>query len=253
MNITIRNRHWWLLGGVVTSILIFYFLYIEQTSANGKFLDLKAQWLAIGLFPMLVGMFKAGIISSFKGFGVEIESQLSKPVHDLKEFDPDIIQEMLGEEDIDSEHQTKGAEPIPSDAKVLTFRYRNRRAYNARAIKNQIEVMNNIKYFRIDSTAHKFLCLIPVSAVTINNTNEELTTFVESLHNRNTHIKFKEDSLGALLTTTTSKLNVMRYLHSNNLEEAPVIDNQGHFKGLIQTKDIAMQLAEAIIDADNIA
>jgi len=246
----IRVRHWWILGGFFISAFLFWLFFTEQMRNDVSYLELEAQWLALACLPALMGLFKGGLISSFKGFGIEIESQLDKPVQNIEKLD---TLSLVEEGDVDQAVQLKGVQPAHSDAKVLCFRYKTKPYYRSGAIAQQLDMMPNKKYLRIDSTSGKFLCLLPVTLFIDGGNAYVLDELIKSLDERNTHSKFKEDSLRPHISTSTSKLDAIRYLHARKLEEAPVVDTSGKFIGLIQTKDLALQLADAIITADKVA
>lgn len=65
-------------GFAISILLILIFGLIH--ASGSEFLDFPIQWLGVALMPFLLSFFAAGYITSFKGFGIELEAALNASV-----------------------------------------------------------------------------------------------------------------------------------------------------------------------------
>ena len=64
------------IGAICSVLLLGVFAY--GAKAEWKLLDLEAHWIALGVLPLVLGLFLGGYITKFKGLGVEIEAAVER-------------------------------------------------------------------------------------------------------------------------------------------------------------------------------
>jgi hypothetical protein len=72
-------RHQLLIISLAVSIIILSIFFVFQYYQL-KVLLLDVKWIILSGTPILIGLFIGGYIKSFKGFGLELESNLTAPI-----------------------------------------------------------------------------------------------------------------------------------------------------------------------------
>ena len=83
-------------GAIVSLLMLSAFFFFQYQQAS--ILKLASRWLIASGVPLLAALFVGGYIKSFKGFGVELEASLHKPVSNLELSATEGMAEIQGDE-----------------------------------------------------------------------------------------------------------------------------------------------------------
>ena len=91
------SQHTALAIGAICSIgLLGTFFWFQHDSS--KILNLESRWLITAGVPLLAALIVGGYIKSFKGFGVELEASLNKPVTNIELTATEAMEQVEGDE-----------------------------------------------------------------------------------------------------------------------------------------------------------
>lgn len=84
------------LGAGISLALLITFLLFQYNQS--EVLKLESRWLLVSGVPLLAALLIGGYIKSFKGFGVELEASLNKPVVNMSLVATEAMDQMYGDE-----------------------------------------------------------------------------------------------------------------------------------------------------------
>lgn len=241
-----------LLSGLISFLLLLIFLIMQYY--DFKVLKLDVKWLIVSGLPILIGMFLSGIIKSFKGFGVELEANLSEKIEinlirTVESYpSPEITKSSLG---VLHDLPLKKKKEI----KRLQFIYGKKEYYDTNVINEYLRNLTELKYIEIIDDTGKFIALLPAKVIKHNDNSiyEKLRLFIKSIENRNIHYYFKE-----MITDTINKDDslIQAYKKFKDSKQGklpygdqilPVIDNNFRMIGLTRRLKLADKISEQVV------
>ena len=97
--------------------------------------------------PLLFALITGGYIKRFKGFGIELESQLKNPIKNTTLLVSDVIDELPSDEKKSNKYLAYISQETRNKIERLSFNLGNKNYYNTYVIKEYLRAMPNIKYF----------------------------------------------------------------------------------------------------------
>ncbi len=153
------NRYW-IIGIVLTSLLLTIFLYLQ--GKESKMLNLEVKWLVVASIPLFIVILRSNVIQKFKGFGIELETRLQEPIGKINLAAINALADLPSDEKQSIRYLENLSEDKRIQVQRLTLREGRREYYQATAIHEYIRQLPNLKYFEVLSNDEKFIALIPI-------------------------------------------------------------------------------------------
>jgi hypothetical protein len=248
------TRHRLLLISLLLSIgLLVTFLTFQYYEL--KVLNLDIKWIILSGIPILIGLFVGGYIKSFKGFGLELESNLKEPIPlsvvskiDMTDS-PGINKQSL--ELLYNLTDTKRN-------KIYRLRFINGKSgyYDDYAIQEHYRVLSHLIYIEIVNTNGEFQYLIHSSKLRINNelNYERITQFIRAIETENIEKLFPDAISDFILTTDTiidAYKKITKSHQSKQLivtkEILPILNEKHRMIGTVDKQSLEKKITEEVI------
>jgi hypothetical protein len=236
------------------SLLMFAFFFYVQ-SKEPELLKLDGQWVAVSVLPVLVGLFVSGYISKFKGFGIELESKLEAPVSSIQLTATDAVDELPGneKESVGDLHQI--TERQKREARRISFNLDKKNYYGSHAIEKYIDTLPNIEYLEVKKENGEFVCLLPISlfkvdkeyGVEVNTKYEAINRFRISLDENTVLSEFSEAVITLTVQSSSSLIEVLRTLRTNDSYVAAVVSKERKLVGVITAALVEKRIADEVL------
>jgi len=229
---------------------------------DSKILDLDNKWLIVSGLPILIGLFLSGVIKSFKGFGVELESNLSEKV-DL---------ELVGSvESFPTPELTKQSMQFLFDmspkqkSKIerLQFEYGKKHYYDSYVVKEYINNLKRIRYIEIIDNEGKFIGLLPAGKFKEKDNQrhperdiENVEILIRSIENKNITDNFKDFITDSIKKEDSLIEAYKKFKMSGQGKQLtgdqilPVIDSNDKMVGLTRKIKLTDKIAEQIVKSE---
>lgn len=249
---------------IVSSIIAIVFLIVFSIMqiCDSKILQLDNKWLFVSGIPILIGLFLSGVIKSFKGFGVELETNLSEKV-DL---------ELVGTvESFPTPEITKQSMQFLFDMSAsqkskierIQFEYGKRDYYDTYVVKKYITNLKRLRYIEIIDTDGKFLGLLPAGKFREDRRQENherninnIKLLIRSIERRNISDNFKDFITDCIKKDDTLLKAFKKFNQSsqgkqlNGDQVLPVIDSNDKMVGLTRRIKLTDKIAEQVIKSE---
>jgi len=250
-----KKRHIVLIKGLVVSLLLLMLFMLLQ-SLELKFLKLHYKWIIVSCIPFVLALLLGGYIKVFKGFGIELEANLSKPIPltlvSQLEITPMPKMDKSTTGDLDSLTERE-----KNTIKVLSFIYRRTNYYNGRAVAEYIKRLPNLEYIQLVNKKNEFLYLIPIdllrNSISLHDV-DTISSFVRVIETGLVHTKLFEVvseyiSKNISLIDAYKKIkynlqNKIKHLHDEGL---PVLDNSHNLIGILWLSIIEKRISEDVV------
>jgi hypothetical protein len=237
----------------ISLIILIVFFTLQYNEC--KILTLDNKWIAISIIPIIIGLFLSEIIKSVKGFGIELEANLSKKIDFslLKNIEPSLKpkQGKESEEELNNLSNSK-----KKKIKILQFVECKKRYYAIDVIIKYFEELKNIQYIEIVNENDEFIALLHKSQIykeNNNNNRELIEIFKQNLENCNIINHYKD-----CITTTIQeddellviyeKFKTSKKSHDIIRHILPVVDKHNKLIGTILRCNITEKISEYILN-----
>ena len=176
------SQHTALAIGAICSIgLLGTFFWFQHDSS--KILNLESRWLITAGVPLLAALIVGGYIKSFKGFGVELEASLNKPVTNIELTATEAMEQVEGDEKRSIGYLDRLREQQKRKISRLVLTQGRQDYYRPYALEQYLRVLRGLKYIEVRNSKGKFIALLPVSEFKYDNNinNNLLGEFIYSL------------------------------------------------------------------------
>ncbi|MCL1044942.1 CBS domain-containing protein [Shewanella electrodiphila] len=236
-------------GAIVSLLMLSVFFIFQYQQAN--ILKLESRWLVTSGVPILVALLVGGYIKSFKGFGVELEASLHKPVSNLELTATEGMAEIQGDEKRSIKYLHNLS---PSQRRIisrLSFVMGRENYYQTYAIEQYIRELDRLKYFEVKSSDGKFVAILPLSDFKINNEISfgAIESFIRSLEEMTI-----QQTYGSLLITHhvvegTDLIEALKIMRSKRIKRLAVTDENNVFIGLLTETSIEKRIVDNVLSA----
>lgn len=248
-----------LISLAVSTILLIIFLVFQYYELKALKLDIK--WIILSGVPVLIGLFIGGYIKSFKGFGIELESNLSEPIS-LSVISKIDLTESPGMHKESLERLFNLSENERSKINCLRFISGKTNYYDTYAIEEHLRILHNLKFIEIVNQDGEFIYLIPSTKFkpTRNNIppNQEingarLNDLVRAIETNN-FVEYFPDVITDFIITTDNTLEAYRKIKKSNQsrqlfinrDALPVLDEKKRMIGTIDQQKLESKIAEEV-------
>jgi hypothetical protein len=250
-----------LLFASIASLSLLLILFIFQ-NYDSNILKLDIKWIIVAGVPMMVGILYSGIIKSFKGFGIELETNLAEKI------ELSLIGTMDCYPSPELSKETMGilyGLTLEQKSKIerLQFVYGKRGYYESSAIIEYIRELKSLKFVEIINSEGRFIALLPINKFKreINQgfsdeSDRRIELLIRSIGNESISDDFndlitdtikKDDSL----LQAFKKFNNSKQGKSHNGDQIlPVIDSNDKMIGLTRRNKLTNRIAEQVLKSE---
>lgn len=244
------NEHTALAIGSILSLgLLAIFFIFQHLGAN--VLNLESRWLIASGVPILVALLIGGYIKSFKGFGVELEASLQKPVSNLELSATEGMIEIIGDEKRSINYLHKISPSKRRKVSRLGFIQGRRDYYRTYAIEQYISDLNRLQYFEIKNDEGKFIALLPTNEFkTDNEINfDAINIFIRSLEDMNIYETYGNLLIRDAVSEHTDLIEALKIMRQKRIKRIAVIDDHDIFIGLLTETLIEKRIVNNVLSA----
>jgi CBS domain-containing protein len=238
---------------LILSILASIFLLaviIQIKVRRPNWLDIETKWLAISTFPILIGLFAGGYITSFKGLGIEIEASLQKPVSKIVTLaakEVKVATAIVGENSglkNSVEHLSNLSEKEKNSIERLIFTNKSS-SYSADGVVTYISSLPKLEYIELRDLESKFIGVMLASDLSGNENK-----FVTSLKSGNVLVVFGKHIVTKYVDKDTSAIDTLDRMRRNNENFLPLLDRDNTMKGIITESSLEKSIATEVLNAN---
>lgn len=229
---------------------------------DSKILDLDNKWLFVSGIPILIALFLSGVIKSFKGFGIELETNLSEKIDlelvgTVESFPTPEITKQSIQFLFDMSPKQK------SKIERLQFEYGKRHYYDSYVVKDYIDNLKRLRYIEIIDSEGKFVGLLPAGKFKKSDNQryaerdiENIEMLINSIEKENITSTFKDfitDSIkkeDSLLEAYKKFKTSGQGKQLNGDQVLPVIDSSDKMVGLTRKIKLTDKIAEQIVKSE---
>jgi hypothetical protein len=239
----------------VSVVLLTIFLIFQYNDL--KILNLDIKWVILSGIPVLIGLFIGGYIKSFKGFGLELESNLKEPIPMSIVSKIDITESPeMNKESLPRLHSLTDVER--NKINRLRFIYGKRGYYDSYAVQEHNQQLRNLKFIEIVNQEGEFLYLLSSSKLKGKNTEQEnnyekANEFIRAVE----HEKIPETYSEVVtdhLTTSDNLIQAYRKINksvqskflSSKREMLPILDDTERMIGIVDKHNLETKIAEEV-------
>jgi len=240
---------------MISGLLLIVFLLLQWMES--PILVLEGKWLILAGVPVLVGLIAGGYIKKFKGFGVELETVLERPVTDLSLVATDAMFTLSGDMKEGIERLRYLTREQIEGTKRLGFISGRPHYYIPEAVHEYFNALSYLEYIEIKKEPGEFISLIPMGVFreqpTGDRLNEkkfnprEIAHLVYALETNTVLKEYEAVSIDTTVQKNTDLLMALKTLHGSRKKMAAVIDENHRFIGLLPETEIEHRIAEAIL------
>ncbi len=235
-------------------VMLIAFGVLQHQKA--AFLDLPMQWLFIACFPTLVALFVGGHITRFKGFGVELESQLNKtPIASLDLTAKDAVADIPGDEKQSIGYLGQMSDEEADATRWLRFESGRTNYYTAHGIEQYLQRLRGLEFMEVLSGNGNFIAYLPIEELqTVEHgrarpSYEALQRFVEALEQDRVPEAFARKAITTQVQNGEGLISVLQKLRAQRVELAAVVSDDGRYMGAIRSSDIERRIADSVLVA----
>ena len=245
------------------SFILLILFFTLQISPCKEVLKIEPLWVLIAFLPLIVTILFSGLVKTFKGFGIELETNLSQ----LKIFN--IMTKMESFSDVKSIPKPEIEKKLLSDLEDLPNKYIKERKriqfienrieyYGCDAVLEYFKILTNLQYIEIVDSNNKFVGLLTVNQIYKKDKEDK-----EDKENLKRIKRFIEDlEEGKVLDyyeVTTQKIKdtdnlLSTYKFFKNLKKSnrlfnialPIVDSEGRMIGTVTRCKVTDTISENI-------
>lgn len=244
-----RNHPLPVLGSVASMALLAMFLVFQGFGLS--LLKLEPRWLIVSGVPLLAALLVGGYIKSFKGFGVELEAGLKKPVSSIKLSATEALEELDGDykRGLDHLHQLAALERRRIGR--LVFFEGRRNYYQADILEEYLKELRGLKYLEIRSVSGNYLGLIPLQEFKkrANLNYERILDLIRQLEQSSTSQAFRHVMISKTVSMQADLLHTLKTMRQHNLIALTVLGEDEQVVGVLSIRDVERKVLDAVLAA----
>ena len=246
-----------IISSFISVCILIVFIFVQFQ--NPKILNLDVKWIFVSGVPVLLGLILSGIIKSFKGFGIELEINLSDKIEVALLgkvecfFSTTITKDTL-------EVLTNLTQDQLDKIERLQFITGRNGYYDYYAVNMYINRLRFLKYIEVVDEDGKFQALL-FSRIFKVNRNEEsiqnsLIKLIKSLENATVSDDFRNAITDTILFNDSiidafKKFQKSRTIPTNTNEQIlPVLNSNGKMIGVTNRFKLTERIAEFVAKSE---
>lgn len=243
-----------LISSGISMVLLIFFFILHYNDA--KILTLNDKWLLISGLPILIGLFISGVIKNFKGFGLELETNLSEKVElNLVEYITNFSTPKIEKGSINILDQMSDSDKIKIER--IQFIYGKEDYYNSNDINDYFNKLEKLKFIEIIDENNKFIALLPIKQFKNNNDNyEKIRKLILSIEQKKIYSDFNNCVTDYINKNDTlieayKKFNQSKQGKSYGDQILPVINDESNMIGIAYRNLLSNKIIDKVIKVSN--
>jgi len=245
------------IGAIISIVFLIGFLLFQYNLS--EILKLETRWLIVSGVPILVALIIGGYIKSFKGFGVELEASLEKPISNLTLTATEAMAKFQGDEKGSISYLQNLPRNEKSKISRLVFIQGKTNYYSHHAIEQYFYELDRLKYIEIRSENGKFLALIPMSEFIHarhrhreNINHQSLEKLIMALEKNEILSSYQHIALTVNIQENIGVIESLRIMKNKRLKQLIVLDDNDNFVGLLSLHSVEKKIIENVLQAKEI-
>jgi hypothetical protein len=246
-----------IIGGLISIILLILFLILEYYDFKGLELDIK--WIVVCGIPVIISIFISGFVKSFKGFGIELEANLSEPIN-LEFLKPVETIETYGFQKSSLEFLNNLQPNEKRRVQKLIFISGRRNYYDSYAVEEYFRQLEYLQFIEVTSENGSLKYLINAGQFFRREGREhiprkdKISNLINSIERDNVLTQFPE-AITKRIKKTDSTIDAYREFEStsqgripfNRNQILPVVDNNEIMIGIIDKRTIEESICKDVL------
>lgn len=252
------KNHPFLTYGLLASIFLLIFFFILQVLVP-DIMKLETKWIVVALCPLLYVLIVGGYIKTFKGFGIELETQLKTAISEFSLLATDYLIELPEDEKRSSQYLDRLTNEEKIKIERLTFYSGRRGYYKFYIVRHYLESLSNLKYIEVRNKNERFECLLPIYVLRkrnaynreINNEIDEgdLSEFIEALESNDILNKYPADAIFESVQEEQSLIDILPKIRKQKSGIVGVVDSSGKLIGILNKNMVEAKIADEVFKA----
>lgn len=237
------------IGAICSLLLLCLFFWFQHDSS--KILNLESRWLITSGVPLLAALMVGGYIKSFKGFGVELEASLDKPITNIELSATEAMEQIDGDEkrSIRYLNRLRGSQKRKISRLVLIQGRQD--YYSQYALEQYLLELRGLKYLEIKNNEGKFVALLPVSALKYdrNINNDLLGEFICSLEQSQVLQRYSGLVITQTINEDTGIIESLKQMRKAGISHLIVVDENNKFLGVLLSRSLEKRIVDNVLTA----
>lgn len=246
-----KNHRLVTVATIISFALLALFMWMQSKSVSALALDNK--WIFVSFLPILLALLLGGYIKSFKGFGLEIESSLKKPVSTNELQATKGLRMIQREEKQRLDHIYRMPDDEKRKTKILSFVQGRRDYYDDYVISEYFNNLKELEYFEIKDSADNFIALLPTKIFKFGEPRNERPSFQEFiniLEQSKILEKYAESVITKTTSSETSLIKCLSIMKINNIKHLVVVDSDYKYLGTLSEYTVKRLIINYILEAE---
>jgi|GEM_PF-6145111 len=242
--------------GLCSLFILFFLIFLHGIEPS--ILGLETRWLIVSGAPLLYASIVGGYLKSFRGFGVELESQLNTPITNTALFVSDVFTKMPSDEKLSRKHLAYANQKTLKKNKVLIFNCGKNNYYNVEIIEEYLHAMPNLEYFEFVDENGYFKCLLPISIFKPDATNlpvieppdnNALFDLVNAINNDHLFQTFGAEVINEKVTESKSVIEILPVVRQSRHGIVGVLNENDKLVGIVDERALESSIADEVLKA----
>ncbi|WP_156413973.1 MULTISPECIES: CBS domain-containing protein [unclassified Guyparkeria] len=241
----------------VSAVLLIVFLFFQ--SLFPRTLDLDGKWLIVAAVPLILALVVGGYVKKLKGFGVELEANLHKPVGASALLATHAIEPSVSDikGDISYLHRISGRRRNIID-RLLVVEGRSN-FYSVDAFQEYLYHLPNLRYLEVRDSSDDFVALIPLRRLlgrTItkykvhDSDSSRIEEFLSVLQDRAVLARYASSAITEYVKAEMPLIEALRHMHTHRLEVVAVLDENGKTVGVLERRRVERDVVQMVLSQD---
>lgn len=249
MNLFFR-KHPFLAWSALISLSLLFFFALSQW-LEWPFLGLDLKWMIVAGIPILIGLFAGGYIKNLKGFGLELEASLKKPMDlsRLTAVKPEVV----------PQEQKRGLDMLfqkPLSERLLprrlTFRLGSNVQYVPDVIAEYLQQLPNVEFIECADQQGRFQELFPAAlfeSIREDGRKEwkDLEKLASALNANAIQEYFPSEAEGQHVPPDLPVIELYKKLKASRYGWLPVVGEDGLMRGVLRRETVTEKIAEQVL------
>ncbi len=236
-------------GAIVSILLLATFLLFQYNDLN--VLKLESRWLLVAGIPLLAALIVGGYIKSFKGFGVELEASLSKPVTNIEMTATEAMEEVVGDDKRGIEYLNRMSAKERKSISRLVLTQGLAGYYDHYVLFEYFNALSNLKYIEIRNDENRFIALLPISEFKLRNqiNQESISELISVLEQSRVLQRYSRSAITTFITQDTGLVEALKIMRRARIQKIVVLDENSKFQGILMASSVERRIADSVLQA----
>lgn len=191
------------------------------------------------------------VIKSFKGFGVELETSLNKPVANIGLSVTEAMVELQVDEKRSINYLRSLSEKDKKRISRLVLVQGRHNFYSPNVLGRYIIEIRGLKYIEIRNSSGMFVALIPISKFKPHGdmNSNLLREFIRALEQSQVIQLYSISVISEHVTDDTGLIESLKKMRRKKIQQLVVLDENGVFMGLLLSRAVEKRIIDNVLTA----